>query len=281
MEEEKKTDTVVKKVEGNDFKDNIITDDDFVDVETGEPVAETTTETVEKQAEQVASDKTVANSGTPTKSQTREENAYYAELRRKHEAEIAQKNKQIEEAVLKGELGVLKTNPFTQEAITDKADLEVYKLQKQIEENGGDPITDLPKAIAKQNREIELAKQKEIEEQNSEQQLIQQRIRELTDAYPNINLAELASDKDYQEFVKGKVKRWTGAEMYEGYLVVKEKKQKEAEKLQAEKVAKEGSKTMSKLPSSNPNGKPLTKNVLEMTDEEYKEHEKKNSPDFF
>ena len=49
-------------------------------------------------------------------------------------------------------------------------------------------------------------------------------IAELRKAYPDIDLASLARDIDYQEFIKGKVKRWTSTELYEGYMAHKKQK---------------------------------------------------------
>lgn len=98
--------------------------------------------------------------------QDKETNAQQAEARRKREKEEKERREREEkikeESYLKGKLDSTKVNEFTDEPIEDEYDLKVYEMQKKIKAQGGDPVTDLPKYLAKQEREVQKA-QKEKE----------------------------------------------------------------------------------------------------------------------
>lgn len=98
--------------------------------------------------------------------QDKEKNAQQAEARRKREKEEKERKEREEkiknESYLKGKLDSTKVNEFTDEPINDEYDLKVYEMQKKIKAQGGDPISDLPKYLANQEREVQKA-QKEKE----------------------------------------------------------------------------------------------------------------------
>lgn len=94
-------------------------------------------------------------------------NAQQAEARRKREKEEKERkereDKIKEESYLKGKLDSTKMNEFTDEPIEDEYDLKILELQRKIKAQGGDPIADLPKYLAKQEREINKSKKAENE----------------------------------------------------------------------------------------------------------------------
>lgn len=92
-------------------------------------------------------------------------NAQQAEARRKREREEKERKEREEkikeESYLKGKLDSTKTNEFTDEPIEDEYDLKILELQRKIKAQGGDPIADLPKYLAKQERELNQSKKAE------------------------------------------------------------------------------------------------------------------------
>lgn len=213
-------------------------------------------------------------------------NAQFAEMRRQKEAKekaekeeaerIAREQKIRDEATLKAELGILKKNPYTEEPIVDEDDLFIYKLQKELDDEGKDPVTDLPKKIAEYNRNAKkVAEQKanaEAKAKSDIDQKIANEVNELRNKYPDVNTAELAKDPLFREILDGKVGRWSQLEIYEYYLV----KKAEAEKNKADKdnktIIEENGKKITKTPSSSASGRHTPKSVESMTEEEFREY---------
>ena len=219
------------------------------------------------------------------KEKEKAKNAHYAQLRREKEAkEKAEKEREQREreqkiraeAKLEAELGVLKVNPYTEQPITDEEDLKIYKLQKSLEDEGRDPIADLPRKIAEENRrqrkliEDEKAKQQQAEIDN--QKKIDAEIKELREKYPKVDTSELAKDELFQECLKGRAGRWSQVEIYELY----QSKKAEIAKKEAEEKSKntvdEATKKLTKTPSSKSSGKITAQDVANMSDEEFKKY---------
>jgi translation initiation factor IF-2 len=204
-----------------------------------------------------------------------EKNAYHAKKRREREAaEKAQREKQIrDEATLEAELKMMKVNPYTNEKIVDEEDLKIYKLQKQIEDDGGDPLADLPKALAHQNRKEAQERKKLAEQSQANQNKLAEEAKELFAKYPEaMNTAQ--NDQELLDLMAEKSGRWTMVECYE-HLVQKRKveanvKKKAQNDQKKKEVVGEATKKYNKTPSSQPNGsKNSEKSVLTMTDEEF------------
>ena len=286
-----------KKEEFNGFDDDIFSPEDFEDEnETVEEESETDdkdeqvetqeeeTQAVEDEEEQV---KTPEETETEKQADTKaDKNAYYAKLRREKEAkEKAQREKEIKEAAkLEAKLDLIKTNPYTNEAISDEEDLKIYELQKAIEEKGGDPITDLPKALAEQNRKAAQAQKALDEEKIANRKKLDAEVDELYAQYPEAfefvkkdqSLVELHSEKDG---------RWTLKECYE-YLIAQQKAQGIVEtKVENDKKKKEivdkVAKKNTSVPSSKSNGGKNSTGYFDMTDEEYLRQEAEGNIDFF
>lgn len=218
---------------------------------------------------------------TSKKSQDEEEkeekakkNAHFAELRRRREAEEKEKERKIrEEATIQAELGLLKRNPYTEEPITDAEDIKIYKIQKELDDEGKDPITDLPKRLAEINRKAiaeEKAKaEKEIAAKREQDDKISAEIKELREKYPKVDTAKLASDEIFKECLKGRAGRWSQTEIYELYLVKKAEADKKAEEEKTKSLVDKSAKKVTSTPTSTASGKISASSIADMSDEEF------------
>ena len=213
----------------------------------------------------------------------KERDSHFAELRRQKEAkekeakisrEQEERERKIrEEAKLEAELGILKENPYTGEKIVDAEDLKIYKLQKELDDEGKDPINDLPKRIAENARKAAKEAQERAEKEQKEKlelnTKINTEITELQNKYPKVNLSELAKDELFKECLNGRAGRWTQVEIYELYLQKKAEAEQKAKDDKTKGIVEEGGKKISQTPTSTTNGKRTSKKVEDMTDEEY------------
>ena len=207
-----------------------------------------------------------------------EKNAYYAKKRREREAaEKAQREKQIrDEAKLEAELSLVKVNPYTNEKIVDEEDLKIYKLQKTIEDDGGDPLSDLPKALAEANRKAAQERKTLAEKNEAVQTKLAKEASELFQKYPEArNTAQ--TDQELLDLMSEKSGRWTMVECYEHLMHKRNASKTQQTKSQTEKKKKEvvgeATKKYNKTPSSQPNGsKNSEKSVKDMTDAEFEQY---------
>lgn len=152
------------------------------------------------------------------KVQTPEENANYAQIRRKAEEDA---NKRIEtekqKAYNEGRLAAYKgkVNPYTEKPIVDLTDIEMYEMMYQLENEGKDPIKDLPEEFAKKRREEErvIQEKKELEEKTKKE------VEDFNNKYPDVNLNELLKDSLFVDYIQGKNKPIT--ELYDGFNNIK------------------------------------------------------------
>ena len=272
-------------------EEEVLNPDEFDEVEeeeqeADEPESDESTESEDpnssgKSAEQLAKEKA-------EKEAKAKRDAHFAKLRREKEAqekaekekrEREEREKQIrEEAALQAELGLIRSNPYTGEPITDAEDLKIYKLQKEIEDEGGDPINDLPKKIAEKARKAAAEEKKRLEKEERERKAIDEQanreIKELKEKYPDVNLGALAQDELFKECLKGRAGRWTQIEIYEFYLQQKAAKEREEQEALTKDTVEEGAKKITKTPSSRASGKTTSKSVADMTPEEFREYYK-------
>ena len=207
----------------------------------------------------------------------KEKNAKAAERRRrreKAEKERAEREAKIrEDATLKAELGILKVNPYTDEPIEDAEDLKIYKIQKELDDEGKDPVNDLPKRLAENARKAaKEAKEREESEQRAKQDIdnkVKQEIEEFRKKYPNVNLPELAKDKLFLECLNGRAGRWTQVEIYELYLNRKAQEAQKAEEEAKKELVEKGAKKLSNPPSATSAGSSPQKTLEEMSKEEF------------
>lgn len=262
MEEKEKEAQAIEEV--NEDEEDILDPDDFEEED----------EESEKTEEESSDD------DEKKKEEEKAKNAKAAERRRKREE--AKKNREKreaairEEAKINAELGILKVNPFTEEPIVDEEDLKIYKIQKELDDEGLDPIADLPKKLAERARnEAKKAKEQAEnaeKEQKERMDKINAEIKELRTKYPNVNTAQLAEDALFQECLKGRAGRWSQVEIYELYLTKKSEAERKAEEEKTKEVVEKAAKKVSNPPSSNAKGNSPQKTIEDMTPEEFERY---------
>lgn len=236
-----------------------------------EEVAEETTivdentqeETSEEFTEQEAVEEADKSDETETekKVQSDEENANYAQIRRKAEEDA---NKKIEEAKAKayeeGKLAVYKgkINPYTNRPITDLADAEMYETMYQLEQDGKDPINDLPDALLNKRKE----ENKAIQEKKNLEEKTKKEVDEFVEKYPNVDLKELLDDSFFNDYIRGKNNSLT--ELYEGFNNFKN-----AFRNSAIEVAKQTIANAQATPGSLKGDSDNTVDYSNMSDEEF------------
>lgn len=148
------------------------------------------------------------------KDQTAKENANYAQIRRKAEEDANKKlESERQKAFNEGKLEAYKgkINPYTEKPITDLTDVEMYEEMYRLEQEGKDPIKDLPEALATKERE----QAKAIQERKEMEAKTKEEIDEFQKKYPDVNLGELLQDSFFNDYIQGKNKSIT--ELYEGF----------------------------------------------------------------
>lgn len=203
-----------------------------------------------------------AADGQSKKGQSKAMNAKFAAERREREARAKAEREAREaerKAYVKGQLDTLKTNPYTEEPIADEIDLEQYKLMKELDDAGKDPVRGFAKAWAERTRSEAMKKadaEKESQAKSkAEADRAKAEVDDLLAAYPDADAAALAKDNGFQQFASGKYGRWTLTEIYEAY---KAKGGRQAE-----------SKPKRSSPSSLPGGTNEPKSLKDMTDDEF------------
>jgi hypothetical protein len=176
------------------------------------PQEEPTPEFTDTSEEQVA--ESTGESSTEESTQSAEENAKYASIRRRAEEEAQKKIQEAEtKAYERGRLEAYKgkVNPYTNKPIKDNADIEVYETMYRLEQEGKDPINDLPDALSEKKRKEEKAA-RTAKEQNEK---AKQEIEDFQTKYPDVNLQELLNDSFFNDYISGKNKALI--DLYEGF----------------------------------------------------------------
>lgn len=161
----------------------------------------------------------VAGQNKPSKKQSKEENAKFAEMRRlnelkQREAEIEAAQKQ---AYTKGVIeGIGGKNPYTNQPITDELDLQEFQDMKTLESQGKDPVADYPAFVKEKQRQ-----QKQlIQEQEVSKQKAQQFIDEFEAKYPG-KFKEVWEDPLFQDYADGKLNGQKSlTQIYESFLTL-------------------------------------------------------------
>lgn len=195
------------------------------------------------------------------KAQSKSVNARFAQERREREAQAkAKAEKEAREAerraYVKGQVDTLKTNPYTGDPITDETDLEQYKVMKELDEKGDDPLKGFAKAWADRTRS-EMSKREQAQAKKAEEaKQAQKEVDDLVAAYPGLDVPALVKDDAFQKFASGKYGRWTLTEIYETY------KAKDGRQAESKPRAKSS-------PSSMAGGTSEPKSINDMTDGEF------------
>ena len=168
-------------------------------------------------------------------------NARFAQMRR--EREKAEERAKQELEFYKREVG---KNPWTDEPIEDADDIEQYRLMKQIEKEGGDPLNDYAKRL-KQIRKDKAEKSQEKASHVSFNDLsdedrakkVREDIESFQEKYPEKSVSEILSDEGFKEFageLLGEMSLTTLYGLYQRSGALKAKRENEIEK-QATQIA--------------------------------------------
>lgn len=192
-----------------------------------------------------------------SKTQSKEDNSKFAEVRRKAEAEMELK---VKEAYQKGRMEsfIGKVNPYTQTVIKDETDIQLYENMYALEKQGKDPIADYAGYIAdKQREELKVKEEQEKLKKEAETD-----IAEFTEKYPDVNLSELLENEVFKDYIEGKRKPLTT--LYENY-----KKMENSFRNKAIDVAKQTIANSQSTPGSLGNGSDVTVDYQSMSSAEF------------
>ena len=206
------------------------------------------------------------------KPQTKEQNSQNARRRREAErqAELKRAADEAREQAIIETLGGI--NPYTNEEMKDSADVKEYLTMREIERNGGDPLSDFAKYHKKQEKE----RAKHEQKQKDEEDWFAKDKSDFIAKYPEINIDELISNEDFVDYAEGKVGKVPLAKIYEGYARIAAKYEKKAKQLATQRVANQMA-SPGALSSTNPRGNGFyTKEQVEKmsTDEIKKNYDK-------
>ncbi len=132
--------------------------------------------------------------------------------RRRREAERQKELKSARESAIIEALGG--KNPYTGGEIKDSADVEEFLAMRDIEKNGGDPVSDFAKFHKQKQRDAaEAQKAKEADDA-----YVQSDLAAFKKAYPDVDIKELLGDERFVDYADGKLeKKVPLAKIYEGY----------------------------------------------------------------
>lgn len=184
------------------------------------------------------------------KTQSQAQNSEYARQRRE-----AQRKAELEKAREEARYETLLEftngfNPFTQEEIKDKIDMEKYLAMKEIEKNGGDPIADYHKVQSKKQKE-EIESKKKVED---EKQWYANDRKNFFEKHPEMteeSFSNLLKDEQFLLYGEGKFGIRPLAEIYENYNKIvqsfEDKAKTMAEKMYANRNSSPGSLNSSEV----------------------------------
>lgn len=145
----------------------------------------------------------------PKEKQQEEYNREQARRRREEERQQALEKRELETAI-KITGGI---NPYTNEKIEDRADLDEFYLMKEIDNKGGDPLADFAKHQKQKRKE---GKEIAIKQEMSEEQ-VRKDWQDFTVAHPDISIKDLMADEAFLDYADGKIGNKPLAKIYDGY----------------------------------------------------------------
>ena len=166
---------------------------------------------------------------TGKKPQSKDTNAEFARKRREQERqrELTETRNQAIIDALGGK------NPYTGGKMTDAEDVAEFLTMREIENKGGDPVTDYSghvKARAREQREKERTEAEQREWYDKDRAAFAKK-------HPDVDLDALISDADFADYSRGKVGEVPLAEIYEGYLRMTARIEENANRKVAQAVA--------------------------------------------
>ena len=169
--------------------------------------------------------------------------------RRRREAERQAELKRVEaetreKAIIEDLNG---KNPYTNEPMKDRADVEEYLLMKEIENNGGDPLSD----FSKYQKDKERKKAEKAAKETEEKEWFKKDYDNFTTKHPDVDIQNLISNEQFQKFANGRVGNQPLSDIYEDFLDFASEYEKKAKQMAKQTLANKKASPGS-LSSTNP-----------------------------
>lgn len=258
-ENEKTAETNIEQVPSNEVNANYNVVDEVADINKSEEEVNDVEFTDTKVDESDDLNKLMEK-----KVQTNAQNSEYARKRREAErkAELERAREEARNnALIEFTNGV---NPYTQEEIKDKIDIEKYLAMKEIEKSGGDPIADYHKIQSKKQKEEIESKKKADDER---EWYVNDR-KKFFEKHPEMSESMLSSLLQNEQFLlygEGKFGNKPLSDIYDGFTKVvttfETKAKSIAEKMYANRKSSPGSLNSSEVSK--------TKSWADMSDAEF------------
>ena len=149
------------------------------------------------------------------------ENADNARRRREDERQQRAIREARESGIIEALGGI---NPYTGENMTDTRDVDEYLAMREIDKEGGDPLTD----FARYHKQKQKAADEAAAEESKLSRWIENDREDFISKYPDIDIGELISDENFRTFADGKTGNMPLAEIYSGYMQFVERYEKQA-----------------------------------------------------
>lgn len=117
-------------------------------------------------------------------------------------------------------------NPYTNEAMTDSTDVEEYLLMREIEKEGGDPLSDYSKHIKIKEKEKIQARA----EKDAKGEWYHKDREAFVSKYPDVDINSLIENKRFTRYADGKVGNIPLSDIYEGFIESENELRDEAER---------------------------------------------------
>jgi hypothetical protein len=236
------------------------------ETDTAEPLADKESEETNENAEEESvseneeESKPSANRGIP--------DAKAAQKRIEREAkEKALREKIARENYQKGLIDAVGgKNPYTGKDMKDSLDVEEFLIMRDIEKNGGDPITDYAEAQKERKRQA----QEESNAETAKAEQIQDELRRFKLNYPDVDVSEVLSDKRFAKFAGKRIEKGEGLnDVYADFISFTADIDSEAKQKAEVKAFNANAKRKASPGSLAGNvGEPKTKSYADMSDDE-------------
>ena len=200
-----------------DEKENMMLDEEMTDgIEETEQDEKETSEVGVEDAELTEpheAEEAVPSAEVEEESKSGQPDSIQAEKRKERERREEAIRKRIEkESYRKGLVDAVGgVNPYTKEPIKDDLDVEEFLLMRDIEKNGGDPVTDYAKTAKERQREKTAA----VEGQRN----AAADLHKFRQAHPDVDVGRLLSDNRFARFAGSRINAGESlATVYEDYI---------------------------------------------------------------
>ena len=128
-------------------------------------------------------------------------------------------------------------NPYTNEPITDDADVDEYLLMREIDKKGGDPVGDYHR-YAKEKRKAQEQAQQESKAASDKREWFAADKAQFEADYPDVDMSKLARDARFQAFARGKIGTEPMSRIYGDFVSLNASFEAKAERMAKNELAK-------------------------------------------